>query len=81
MGIMNFVKQGVGEMMIARPDHLKHLVVYKHPDQNIPFWSQLTVDTDECALFFKDGQHVDTVIGAVPKQALEEKLKKHLDHA
>jgi membrane protease subunit (stomatin/prohibitin family) len=57
MGIMNFVKQGVGEMMIARPDHLKHLVVYKHPDQNIPFWSQLTVDSDECALFFKDGQY------------------------
>ncbi len=44
-------------MMIARPDQLKHLVVYKHPDQNIPFWSQLTVDSDECALFFKDGQY------------------------
>lgn len=30
-------------------------------------------------LFFKDGQHVDTVIGAVPKRALEQKLKQHLD--
>lgn len=30
-------------------------------------------------LFFKDGQHVDTVIGAVPKQQLEQKLKQHLD--
>ncbi len=29
-------------------------------------------------LFFKDGQHVDTVIGAVPKQQLEHKLKLHL---
>ncbi len=57
MGIMNFVKQGVGEMMIARPDNLKHLIVYKHPDQNIPAWSQLTVDSDECALFFKDGAY------------------------
>jgi membrane protease subunit (stomatin/prohibitin family) len=55
MGIMDFVKGGVREMMIARPDHLKHLIVYKHPDQNVPFWSQLTVDSDECALFFKDG--------------------------
>ncbi|WP_044236542.1 SPFH domain-containing protein [Chondromyces apiculatus] len=58
MGIMDFVKSGVREMMIARPDALKHLIVYKHPDQNIPFWSQLTVDSDECALFFKDGRYV-----------------------
>jgi len=57
MGIMNFVKQGVAEMMIARPDQLKHLIVYKHPDQNIPAFSQLTVDSDECALFFKDGKY------------------------
>jgi membrane protease subunit (stomatin/prohibitin family) len=58
MGIMDFVKGGVREMMIARPDRVKHLIVYKHPDQNVPFWSQLTVDSDECALFFKDGQYV-----------------------
>ena len=56
MGIMDFVKGGVREMMIARPDQLKHLIVYKHPDQNFPFWSQLTVDSDECAVFFKDGK-------------------------
>jgi membrane protease subunit (stomatin/prohibitin family) len=56
MGVFDFVKQGVREMMIARPDHFKHLVVYKHPDQNFPFWSQLTVDSDECAVFFKDGR-------------------------
>ena len=29
-------------------------------------------------LFFKDGEHVDTVIGAVPKPHLEEKIKEHL---
>lgn len=57
MGIMDFVKGGVREMMVARPDNVKHLIVYKHPDQNIPMYSQLTVDSDECALFFKDGQY------------------------
>jgi thioredoxin 1 len=28
-------------------------------------------------LFFKDGQLVDTVIGAVPKAALEQKIEQH----
>jgi membrane protease subunit (stomatin/prohibitin family) len=58
MGIMDFVKGGVREMMIARPDQFKQLIVYKHPDQNVPMYSQLTVDSDECALFFKDGRYV-----------------------
>ena len=30
-------------------------------------------------LFFKDGEHVETVVGAVPKRHLEKKLKDHLD--
>ena len=29
-------------------------------------------------LFFKDGKHVDTVIGAVPKPAIESKIQHHL---
>lgn len=58
MGIMDFVKGGVGRMMIARPDEHKDKVVYKHPDQTFPFWSQLTVDSDEICLFFKDGTYV-----------------------
>ncbi len=29
-------------------------------------------------LFFKEGKHVDTVVGAVPKQALEARIEKHL---
>jgi membrane protease subunit (stomatin/prohibitin family) len=62
MGVMDFVRNGVREMMIARPDGFKQLIVYKHPDQNFPFWSQLTVDSDECAVFFKDGK----VVGVLP---------------
>ena len=29
-------------------------------------------------LFFKDGRHVDTVVGAVPKPMLERKIEEHL---
>lgn len=61
MGIFDFVKNGVQRMMIARPDAAKEAVVYKHPDQNFPFWTQLTVDSDEVALFFKDGRYVGTL--------------------
>ena len=62
MGVFDFVRNGVREMMIARPDPLKALIVYKHPDQNIPMHSQLTVDSDECAVFFRDGR----VVGVIP---------------
>jgi membrane protease subunit (stomatin/prohibitin family) len=62
MGVFDFVRNGVREMMVARPDQFKALIVYKHPDQNIPTSSQLTVDSDECAVFFKDGR----VVGVLP---------------
>ncbi|HTJ40457.1 MAG TPA: SPFH domain-containing protein [Kofleriaceae bacterium] len=58
MGILSFVKGGVKELAIARPDEAKDFWVYKHPDQTIPMKAQLTVDQDEVALFFKDGAYV-----------------------
>ncbi|MEO8843536.1 MAG: SPFH domain-containing protein [Kofleriaceae bacterium] len=58
MGIMSFIKGGVAELAIARPDSAKDYWVYKHPDQTIPMKAQLTVDSDEVALFFKDGKFV-----------------------
>ncbi len=29
-------------------------------------------------LFFKDGRHVDTIVGAYPKPAFEQKIQQHL---
>jgi thioredoxin 1 len=29
-------------------------------------------------LFFKDGRHVDTLVGAYPKPAFEQKIQQHL---
>jgi membrane protease subunit (stomatin/prohibitin family) len=58
MGIISFIKGGVAELAIARPDSAKDQWVYKHPDQTIPNHAQLTVDSDEVALFFKDGKFV-----------------------
>src|SRR5262245_11638148 len=61
MGVMDFFKKGVREMMIARPDEAKAQVVWKHPDPTIPMKSQLTVEADEKAVFFRDGKVVATL--------------------
>ena len=61
MGIMDFVKRGVQEMMVARPPESKGLIIYKHADNTIPMKSQLTVDQDDVALFFRDGQIVGMI--------------------
>ena len=36
MGLIDFVKGGVRELAIARPDAAKGLIVYKHSDPTIP---------------------------------------------
>ncbi|MBK7403509.1 MAG: SPFH domain-containing protein [Phycisphaerales bacterium] len=61
MGMIDWFKRGVGEMMVARPDDAKAHVVWKHPDPTIPMKSQLTVEADEVAVFFRDGKAVATL--------------------
>src|SRR5258708_30262361 len=46
---------------IARPDAAKGQILYKWPDTNIRKLSQLTVEQDEQAVFFRDGQVQGTV--------------------
>ena len=46
---------------IARPDAAKGQILYKWPDTNIRKWTQLTVQQDELAVFFRDGQVQGTV--------------------
>jgi membrane protease subunit (stomatin/prohibitin family) len=61
MGIVDFIKSGVRELMIARPDSAKSLLLYKHPDKTVPNGAQLTIDSDEAAVFFRDGAIVGTL--------------------
>ncbi|MEZ4440125.1 MAG: SPFH domain-containing protein [Polyangiaceae bacterium] len=63
MGIWDFAKSEARQMAIARPDQFKHLIVYKHPDETIAKWSQVTVDSDEGAVFFREGR-VHGILGA-----------------
>ena len=59
--MFDWLKRGVGEMMVARPDSAKSQVVWKHPDPTIPMKSQLTVMADEAAIFMRDGKVVEVV--------------------
>jgi membrane protease subunit (stomatin/prohibitin family) len=56
--VFGFIKGGVKELAIARPDAAKDQVVFQHPDPTIPNKAQLTVDADEVAVFFRDGKFV-----------------------
>ncbi len=47
-------------------------------DANMSTSMRFGVRSIPTILFFKDGQHVDTVIGAVPKAHLQEKIEQHL---
>jgi membrane protease subunit (stomatin/prohibitin family) len=46
---------------IARPDSAKGQILFKWPDSNIRKFTQLTVEQDELAVFFRDGQVQGTV--------------------
>ncbi|UCG77071.1 MAG: thioredoxin [Gemmatimonadota bacterium] len=46
-------------------------------DENQKTAMQFAVRSIPSILFFKDGRHVDTVVGAVPKAVLERKIQQH----
>jgi membrane protease subunit (stomatin/prohibitin family) len=58
---MNLFHRDVEREFIALPDQYKDQLVYKWPDTNIRNLSQLTVEQDEAAVFFRDGKVVGTI--------------------
>lgn len=67
MGIFDFLKKEVKREFIARPDESKDAIIYKWPDSNIRMLTQLTVQQDEVAVFFKEGKVVGTLEGGKHK--------------
>ena len=47
-------------------------------DQNQRTPMRFNVRSIPSLLFFKDGKHVDTIVGLMPKAALEARIQKHL---
>lgn len=46
-------------------------------DSNPRVAAKFNIRSIPSILFFKDGRHVDTVVGAVPRPALEKKIQEH----
>lgn len=61
MGTNDVDRGRATEAVIARPASARTQCVYKVPDQAIPMRAQLTVESDEVALFFKDGRHLGSL--------------------
>lgn len=56
----------------------KITVVKLDVDENQRTTMRFNVRSIPSILFFKDGKHVDTVVGAVPKPHLERKIQQYL---
>ena len=48
-------------------------------DANQQIATRFNIRSIPSILFFKDGKHVDTVVGAVPKAMLDRKIQEHLN--
>ncbi|MHB8572930.1 MAG: SPFH domain-containing protein [Candidatus Dormibacteria bacterium] len=59
---MGIFRGEVKREFIARPDQSKGQIVFKWPDTNIRKLTQLTVEQDEQAVFFRDGQVQGTIL-------------------
>ena len=66
--IEQLAKDFEGRLQVAKVD----------VDANQQVATRYNIRSIPSILFFKDGRHVDTVVGAVPRAYLERKINEHL---
>ena len=75
-GPCHMVAPIVEQLAAEYPDRVK--VAKVDVDHNQRTAMRFNVRSIPSILFFKDGVHVDTIVGAYPKPTFDEKIKKHL---
>lgn len=55
---MAWFSKEVKSLYIARPVEAAKELIYRHPDQSIPRGANLTVRSDECVIFFREGRFI-----------------------
>ncbi len=63
---------------IANEQEERVKVVKINVDENQKYAGQLSVFSIPTMILYKDGQPVDTIVGAIPKQQILDRLEPHL---
>jgi membrane protease subunit (stomatin/prohibitin family) len=58
---LNFFTKETKSFYIARPPEAVGNLIYLYPDKSIPRGAKLTVRSDECALFFREGKYIGAI--------------------
>ena len=58
---MSFFTKETKSFYIARPAEAANHFIYLHPDKSVARGSKITVRSDECALFFREGKYIATI--------------------
>lgn len=59
--VVDAAKSEVKGLFVIRPPESKNWIVYRHPNTNIRFGTQITVDEDDVAVFFREGKVYGTL--------------------
>jgi membrane protease subunit (stomatin/prohibitin family) len=59
--VLGWFSKETKSMYVARPAERAEDLIFLHPDKSIPRGSKLTVRSDECVLFFREGKYIGKI--------------------
>jgi len=59
--VLSWFSKETKSLYVARPSERADDLIYLHPDKSIPRGSKLTVRSDECVLFFREGAYIGKI--------------------